>query len=42
MLLLDLKALNSFMKVASFRMESLQTIISVVKKGDWLTDLADA
>lgn len=36
-LILDLKALNSFMKILPFRMESLQTIISVVKKGTgWL------
>lgn len=33
-LMLDLKFLNSFMKVYPFKMESLETIISVVNVGD--------
>lgn len=35
----SLQALNPFMKVPLFRMKSLQTIISVVKKGNWMASV---
>ncbi|XP_067652431.1 uncharacterized protein [Haliotis asinina] len=42
--ILNLKGLNKFIEVPSFRMETLRSVISSVETGDWLTsiDLKDA